>query len=873
MENTDVLTIDTVRLPKTAKPIRYDIRIVPDFKTNSFKGREYVGIEILKATSELVLNMKELEITSAALITSRLSFIESRNIKIDPEKQRVTICFNNELPKGCATLYISFKGSLKKDMAGFYLSAYRTPDGQEKVMAVTQFEDSDARKAFPCWDEPALKAKFQLTLEIPENMDALSNTDPLSLEVNFSGDKKIVSFGETPPMSTYLLAFAIGEFECIEDVTNTGVKVRVFTTRGNKEKGRFALEVGKKCLEFYDEYYGIPYRDFLPKLDMIAIPDFAFGAMENSGLVTFRETALLIDPKNSSTAGKQRVATVVAHELNHMWFGNLVTMEWWTQLWLNEGLTSFMEYLPLADLFPEWKMMEHFMSMEFASALKEDGLRTTHPIEVPINHPSEITQNFDAISYNKGASIVRMIYELLGPDKFREGMRLYIQRHRYGNAVTEDLWQAFEDVSGKPIRNIMDTWTKQPGYPIITMERHDSNTYWIRQSRFLSSGEQLTVDERNQIWQIPLSAISDKAINESLQTERESLFQAPNDFKWLKLNKDHTTFARICYTPKLWDALKNALAEGKLGVLDRFGIANDLHAFVKSGLLPATQLISMFDSYKNEQELIVWQQIVDALRDIEVVLPDNYTHMRFNTFAQHILHSITDKMGWLAIKDETHNDSLLRPLVLSVIGHFEDVNTLVHAETLFYEFTNGGRNLDPNLRSVVYNLSAMKKSRNDPYIFDALIKKYRESDLAEEKTRVLGAIGLFYDEALIRRALEFSLSGEVRTQDIFFVFGSAGRNKKIGEIAWQFAKGNWSELHKCHSGALTLLGRIVDGATNRFTTEKEALDVEEFFRSNPLPEISRKISQVVERIRSMTAWKKRDAENLKNWLEDWSILQ
>lgn len=891
---------ENVRLPKTVKPLFYDIYFVPQFETVTFKrnettneilevimafwGREVIFVEILEETQELVLNVKELELNSARVSGfnpggGKFDFV-ARQIDVDTERQRATLRFERQLPKGRLFLGVHFKGMLKNDMAGCYLSAYKTPEGEEKVMIVTQFEDSDARKAFPCWDEPALKAKFRLTLEIPENMDALSNTEPSDI-FRSPGGEKIVTFGQTPLMSTYLLAFAIGEFESIEDITDNGVKVRVFTTRGHKEKGRFALEVGKKCLEFYDDFYGIPYSGSLPKLDMLAIPNFAAGAMENWGLVTFRVNALLIDPKNSSSATKQRVAIVVAHEINHMWFGNLVTMEWWTQLWLNEGLTSFMEYLAVDHIFPEWKIWEHFMSMDYASALSADGLRTTHPIEVPINHPSEITQNFDAISYSKGACVIRMIYSQLGSEKFREGMRLYMQRHKYGNTVTEDLWQAFEDASGMSIRSMMDTWTKQPGYPVIKMEENDSaaphsglekyQMYQIKQERFLSSGEALTEEENKQVWKIPMDVVYKyKDCERRFQlTERskEHPWVVPGGFEWVKFNTDHTAFARVCYPQKLREALRGALQEGKLSVFDRFGIVNDLCAFAKAGILPTSQLLAMFEAYKNEKELIVWQQIVGAMNSVEIILPDKETKYIFECFAKNILLTIANKAGWKAGENETHNDSLLRPMVLSAIGSYGYRLTVERAIGLFLRYIEDLKPIDPNLRSVVYGLSA---SWGTPFVFEKLVKIYKESDLSEEKVRVLGAIGLFEDEELARKALEFALSGEVKNQDIFYVFSSVGMNRKYNKLAWQFVKDNWQELCRRLGGAAMLLGRIVEGATARFITEEDARDLEEFFRANPIPEINKTISQTVERIRSRASWLKRDAESVRRWLQEWA---
>ncbi|RWS20189.1 puromycin-sensitive aminopeptidase-like protein, partial [Leptotrombidium deliense] len=401
--------------------------------------------------------------------------------------------------------------------------------------------------------------------------------------------KKVMKFATTPIMSTYLLAFVVGEYEYIEDVSSNGVKVRVYTPVGKKEQGMFALDVAVRCLSFYDKYFNIAYP--LPKMDLIAIADFDAGAMENWGLVTFRETCILFDEKNTSAFRKQMIAVYVAHELAHQWFGNLVTMDWWTHLWLNEGFASFMEYYCVANLHPEFDMWMQFVTDVSAKAFELDGLHSSHPIEVPVGHPSEVTEIFDDISYKKGSTIIRMLHEYIGNECFSNGLSLYLKKHSYKNTVTEDLWEAFEEVSKKPVGQIMTTWTKQKGFPVVTVSsRQEGNNrvLTLSQEKFCSNGKYTPMDKKSQ-WMIPVVIRTQSNPNEDalrLLLESKStevvLENVPiND--WVKLNPSTVGFYRVNYSPEMLSQLIPAVRDKSLPPLDRLGIQNDLFAMVQEG--------------------------------------------------------------------------------------------------------------------------------------------------------------------------------------------------------------------------------------------------------------------------------------------------
>lgn len=458
-------------------------------------------LQVVAATNKIILNALDLSLTDASITTNEGSTLSPIQTNISVENETAELHFTNEVPIGEHSLNLKFTGEISDKMKGLYRSKYTSQSGEEKYAAVTQFEATDARRCFPCWDEPAIKATFDINLIVPPKLESLSNMPVKNTKQ--VGDLICYEFERTPIMSTYLVAAVVGEYDYVEGRSADGVLVRVYTPRGKKEQGRFALEVATKVLPYYKEYFNIAYP--LPKIDLIAIADFSAGAMENWGLVTYRETCLLVDPEHTSAVRKQWIALVVGHELAHQWFGNLVTMEWWTHLWLNEGYASFVEFLCVDHLFPAYDIWTQFVTDIYIRALELDCLDNSHPIEVPVGHPSEIDEIFDDISYNKGASVIRMLHNYIGDDDFRKGMNLYLTKHQYKNTSTEDLWAALEEASKKPVESVMSTWIKKMGFPVVTanLEKDGNNTVLkITQSKFTTSNKNT---ENESPWMIPIS--------------------------------------------------------------------------------------------------------------------------------------------------------------------------------------------------------------------------------------------------------------------------------------------------------------------------------------------------------------------------------
>lgn len=453
------------RLSVDVLPVRYAIHLHTDFETLLFSGEETIEINLKSDQKEILIHSVGLDILKALIKQGKTT--QEVKVSFDEKNETLILRPTNILKKGKIYLTLNFKGVLSESLAGFYKSTYQE-GGKTKIIATTQFEATDARRAFPCFDEPNKKAVFDVALSIPKGKTAISNTLSVS-KISHSKTHDTVHFSSTPIMSTYLLAFIIGDFEFVEEKTKRGVKVRVYTTIGKKSQAAFALQCAVRSIDFYEQYFDIKYP--LDCLDMIAIPDFASGAMENWGAVTYRETALLYDENNSSLTVKQYIAIVVAHELAHQWFGNLVTMDWWTDLWLNEGFASYMEYLCVDKLFPEWQMWEQFVAGDLGNALSLDALSNTHAVEIEVHHPDDIDEVFDAISYEKGASIIRMLAEYIGQDNFQKGIQHYLKKHAYKNTVTVDLWKSFEKVSKMPVAKIMGAWTSEPGHPVVNVKQ------------------------------------------------------------------------------------------------------------------------------------------------------------------------------------------------------------------------------------------------------------------------------------------------------------------------------------------------------------------------------------------------------------------
>ena len=851
----------SVRLSQNVMPVHYAITLKPDLESHTFSGHETITISLLAPTKKIALHSKDLLIKNVSVIFGKNN-ISPKNISYDNHLETATFEFDTMLKKGKVKLSISFEGVLADNMRGFYKSKY-VLGGAERVMAATQFEATDARRAFPCFDEPTHKAVFDVNLVIPGSKMAISNTLPTSI-IEHEAGHKIVSFASTPKMSTYLLAFIVGDFEWVEKTTKNNVLVRVLTVPGKSHQAHFALDVTVRCLEFYEEYFDIAYP--LNTLDMIAIPDFSSLAMENWGAITFREIGLLFDEGNTSTSYRQMVALVIAHELAHQWFGNLVTMEWWTHLWLNEGFATYIEHLAVAELFPEYNAWQQFVVATsghgLGNALKLDALANTHPIEVEVHHPDEIGEIFDVVSYDKGSSVIRMLAEYLGEKDFRDGLRHYLKKHSYKNASTVHLWESFEKVSKKPVRKIMSTWTGKAGYPMLSVEVSGKNLV-LSQKRYYSSITQAKKSKDKTIWPIPLSIVTEKGeIKLPLMSKKLLKLPLPKE-GWFKFNAHEGSVYRTQYDKAAIAMLQTPLAGGLLLAEDRLGLIRDAFSFAESGNAPTVTVLEMARLYTGESEYVVWIEILSGFRYIANLLYGTKSYELFRSYARDILSGAVARVGWEAQAGEPDNTALLRSLILGAASFYGDTTVIMTAKEKFENIKE--IKINPDLRGVVYATLAREGGEME---YEALLSMYRTETLHEEKNRLLLALGQFKIKKLIARTLELGMSDEVRMQDRNGAFAGVLSNPYGRNIGWAFLKKNWKKIGEAYGEGNHLLSRLI-AVLNRNTTMEAYKDIQAFFKMHHAPSAERTIQQTLEHIDSNIKWLARDEQKIAQWLRNY----
>ena len=856
-------------LPGSVRPVKYQLTLEPDLDSFTFRGEEVVDVEVVESTSEISLNCVEIAIQSCGLTGKDGQTSTPNDISFDESQETVTFKFDSPIAPGRRQLSIRFTGELNDKLRGFYRSHYTDVAGHEQYMATTQFEPTDARRAFPCWDEPAVKATFDVRLIVPSDLAAVSNM-PVASETELRPGVREVRYEETPIMSTYLLAFVVGDLASIEQNADNGTLIRVWATRGKEEQGRFALETSLRLLAYFNEYFGISYP--LPKLDHVAIPDFAAGAMENWGAITYREPALLVDPQDSSASTRERVAGIVAHEMAHMWFGDLVTMAWWNDLWLNESFASWVGDKSVDNLFPEWEMWTKFVTADTNRALSLDGLRNSHPIEQQVNNPAEIGQLFDAISYSKGASILRMLEHFLGEEPFRQGLNLYLTKHSYGNARTQDLWDSLEGASGQPVTAIMDTWVKQTGYPVLDVQvsrQEESIDLTYSQSRFLYDDIAGAQGQDDTLWQVPVrvrtaSDADPVALFMDGPDGTTSVQPAPYGFaqEWIKVNPAQTGFYRVKYPPEELAKLTAPIENLVLPPADRLSIQNDAYALSRAGHIPASQFLAIAQGYKNETDESVCSDLAANLAGVDTLLSDEPFYQEFRAYARDIFQPIGKRTGWDARPGEGHLDALLRSTALSQLGRYEDEDTLKEAGSRFDRYLEDPGNVHPDIRAVVFGLTA---KRGNTSTYDTIWELMKRAALEEEKLRLLASLGQFQDPALLGRTLESALSSDVRVHDTIPLVGTVASNQLGRGLAWEFVKTNWAEFDRRYGEGGFGIMRLVS-LTAAFTTHEMREDVQKFFQDHPAPAAERTIRQSLEAIQLNAAWLERNRAELATWL-------
>lgn len=843
------------RLIESIVPARYSLDLEVNMETFGFEVGEIIDFELLEASKTLVFHAVRLDISLVSLD----GLHRPEKVELDKDAETVTLEFAEAIAPGEHNLSLKATGKLNESLRGFYRSTYMQ-DGAEQSIATTQFEAVHARESFVCVDEPAAKAIFEVHLTVPEELTAIANTNPVSEELTGDGRKR-VSFAPTPKMSTYLVAYLVGDFEYLEKTTPEGVVVRAYATPGKKHQLGFALDTAVRTLSFYTKYFGIPYP--LPKLDMVAVPDFAAGAMENWGAVTYRETALLLDPHKTSLPHKQRVVEVVAHELAHQWFGNLVTMAWWDDIWLNEGFATWVEVLAMDHLYPEWNAWEEFASTHVASAMELDGLANTHPIQVPVEDPRELDEIFDAISYSKGASVIDMLHHYLGAGVFKRGLHNYLSKHKYGNTVTHDLWTALGEASGKPVDEIMSAWTGRPGYPIISFEDGQ-----IVQRRFYSSPrEAKKAGHAETGWPVPFSVRLAQG-GETMQTLVSETTDIPEEIlaaDWFKANPEQTAFYRIQYTQAMMDALAKPLQSMKLPAKDRFGIVADVFAGTEAGHSDSVTALKLAASLRADTDFVVWNALGGGVASLISIVEDDDLRAKLEAFGLWMVQPNVARLGWKAKKDEPAFDTLMRPLVLSLAVRFDDADVTAEAQKQFTAYLEG-HELDPDLRPVALYAAARHGGQKE---YDAMLKRYLTEESPQVKMSLLASLGRFRDPKIIAQFLKLGISDDVRPQDLFMVLAWGFRSRDGRDATWEFMKEHWGLFLQRYGAGGHMLERFPIYAASGFASQKMADEIGKFFAEHPHPSITRPAAQAVEAIEIKADWYKRDKLAIAKYIDEW----
>lgn len=841
-----MMATESSRLPQTVYPLNYNLFFDVDLDNSKFSGKEEIDLEV-KPTSEIILNAVDLTIkdVSASYKTKSLK----PKVKLENEKERLVLRFNEKI-HGKVKLIIEFNGKLNDNLLGFYRSKY-TQNKSEKYLATTQFEAPYARRAFPCFDEPEYKATFDVTLKIDKNIKAISNMT--IKEEQKEGDKKVIKFYCSPKMSTYLLYLGVGEFEFLQDKIGKTL-IRIVTVPGKRQQGKFALELTKKFLSYFQEYSKVPYP--LPKLDLIALPDFIVGAMENWGAITFRELYLLFDSKTTSTAVKKRIAMIIAHEIWHQWSGDLVTMQWWNDLWLNESFATFMAYKAVDHFFPDWDMWEDFVDDETSRAFTDDSIKSTHPIEVDVKDPHQIEELFDAISYSKGGSILRMIEGYLGEEAFRKGISDYLSKYKYSNATSSDLWNSLAKASSKSIKQITEAWVRQAGYPLVEFNLEDHNLI-LQQKRFIFNHKD------NSLWSIPLVIkTNDKLFVELLDKQKKTipLEKIPD---WLKINHGQTGFYRVHYPDDNLSKLKFLISNKDLTTLDRWGIQNDLFELSRNGEINLDKYFDFSRSYFNEDNYLVLSDIYQNMRAIHFIFSQedfwNSIWPRFKSYHKETFRRILDKLGWEPQKDESQRDSLLRELAIRYCGFTEDGEVLGKAKEKFENYLKK-KELHPDIRSPVFSIMA---SNGDEKVYNDLLDLYLRTQSPDEKRMVLMALGQFKDDKLLNKVLDFSLSKKVRTQDLTIVIPAVASNPYSRNVLLQWFQKNWKKL-KTYEKSGQLFIRLLEAVIGSCTSRDKERELKKFFASHSI-KYKMTLDRAFERVERNISWLERNKEVLEQY--------
>ena len=846
------------KLPKDVVPTDYSVRVVPDIDKLTFAGTETVKLNVRRRVRQLVLNALELKIEAASIDGKELP---GSVIKTDTKNELLTLALPSGLATGEHTLTLGFTGKINEQGQGlFYMRYQEQGTGARKIMLGSQFEATDARRFFPCWDEPVFRARFQLTAVVPENWLAVSNM-PVESEKKIAGGKE-VRFAATPPMSSYLNVFVAGELDFIESRSGP-TQLRVIATKGKAEMGRYALEATAQILQYYNDYFGVAYP--LPKLDQIALPGGFGGAMENWGGITYYESKLLFDPKSSSAETKQDIYEVLAHEMAHQWFGDLVTMAWWDNLWLNEGFASWMGSKCTAHFNPQWEVWlrresprdpSRRVGIAKEAAMEGDARSTTHPIQQPVATEAEANSAFDDITYKKGQSFLRMLENFLGEDVFRQGIRRYMAAHMYSNTTTADLWNALSEASGKPVGEIAAGWTEQPGFPVVKVKREQAGNVSLTQERFTVNFTNAPPLE----WKIPLTyAVVGETPATLLMTRKlDSIHNIPAD-RALKLNVNGAGNYRVEYDEASWKLLLGALKY--LGVEDRVNLLCDTWALTQANRAPIAVYFELVEKLPASTELAEREQIIHVLDFINRLLSGSSEQEEFQRYARSLLRPTFDAVGWETKPGEQTATANLRASLITALGNLNDPKIVANCREHFKAYLANPKSLAPDLRPAVFSVVGRYA---DESTWNELHQLGLKTTSIEEKQNYYDALAGAIDPKLVKKTLPIALTDELPTSRAVFLVSRVARGSGHPGIAWDFARASMKAL-LAKSDALGA-NTYAPSLFTFFSDDSRLQELKTYAKDNLPAASAPQVAKALDEIQFRSEFKKRLALQLSAWI-------
>lgn len=851
---------DPNRLPSAVTPKHYDLYFHPLLEEATFTGRSEVAVTVHEPVEALVLHALDLDITEATIERDgeRLDLTAT----FQPAGEMVTLAAPSVIAPGEWVLRTSFSGELNDKLVGFYRSTFTDESGERRTIACTQFESTHARRAFPCWDEPAFKATFGVTLRVAEDLFAVSNAAEVSVDVADGGDK-VVRFARTMKMSTYLVAMVVGPLEATEPVDVDGIPLRIITPVGRSHLTAFAQQVGAFALRYLADWYDIAYPG--DKVDLVAVPDFSFGAMENLGCITFRETLLLVDEDNATQAELQNVVDVISHELAHMWFGDLVTMSWWEGIWLNEAFATFMEMMTTDAFRPEWDRWTDF-GVARSMAFDTDSLSTTRPIEYEVVTAEDAEGMFDVLTYEKGASVVRMLQQYLGEDRFQAGIRHYLHSHEYGNTRTTDLWDAIEEATGEPVRAIMDTWIYRPGHPVVTVSRSDC-AISLHQERFAFTPDPAagvtTAPETDRAVPVVLRAGRGDAVEEIrvLLDAESATVPVDGEIDWVLGNHEGSGFYRVALGDADLASLAGRAAE-VLSPLERYGLVEDEWALLLAGRGSIGRLLPLLRALSSDDDLSVWRRIISVIAWFDRLVDDE-TRPALESWARALLAPALQALGPAKAEDEPDRVTALRAaLSLAAAVHGQDVHQIELARQRFDAAgsPDDGADLDADLADAAVKIVA---AGADTDTWEEIRRRAGVAGTAQDRLRHQGALADADDPELVRRFCDLVLTDEIRTQDGLFLLRRALTNRAATADVWAFVEDHWEEINRRFPSAS--VPRMLEGV--RTVTDRAlAAKIAAFLAEHPVPQGEQVIRQHQERMWVSVALAERVSSDLRSAL-------